>query len=166
MKTETTENIQQGLPADIPTPAPISSVVSANMQALVEREQAGRAEHGADMDRQDYTAQQWLEELISESLDSANYGRKLLEILPRLEAAENLALLLGYSYRYGAWELPGRNIDSDSETEALRSFALAALPLVRHYEARRCSYISLEHADQADAAIDAMNIWLANGGAA
>lgn len=104
--------LPQGLPTDIPLPSPISSVVRANMQALAWREHSGRAEHGADMDRQDYSARQWLEELISESLDSANYGRKLLEMLPRLEAAANMLVLLGYVYRDGAWELPGELPDA------------------------------------------------------
>ena len=114
MNAETTETIPQGLPTDIALPAgpAPSSIVQANVAALVERERAGRIEHGADLDRQDYTARQWLEELISESLDSANYGRKLLGMLPRLEAAANMLVLLGYVYRDGAWELPGELPDA------------------------------------------------------
>lgn len=50
-------------------------------------------------------------------------------------------------------------MSATSELAALRAFAVAALPLVEHYKARRCSYISEHHVSQVDAAIDAMDLW-------
>ena len=118
----------------------VSSVVRANINALVERERAGRVEHGADMDRQDYTARQWLEELIAESLDSANYGRKLLEMLPRLEAAENMLVLLGAEYLNGAWELPLAGLGMDVFTDV----PLSENPGIAGIIAERARQISVE----------------------
>lgn len=53
-------------------------------------------------------------------------------------------------------------MSATTELAALRAFAVAALPLVEHYKARRCSYISEHHVSQVDAAIDAMDLWTAS----
>lgn len=81
-----------------------SRVVQENIDALIERERAGRIEHGDDMDRADFPVEAWLAELISESLDSANYGRKLQHMLPKLVAAADLAGKLGYTWDDGSWQ--------------------------------------------------------------
>jgi hypothetical protein len=51
-------------------------------------------------------------------------------------------------------------MSATSELAALRAFAVAALPLVENYKAKRCSYISEHHVQQVDAAIDAMDAWI------
>ena len=81
-----------------------SRVVQENVDALVQREVAGRIEHGADMDRDDFPVSKWLEELISENLDSANYGRKLMHMLPKLLAATEQLERLGYSWGGESWQ--------------------------------------------------------------
>lgn len=53
-------------------------------------------------------------------------------------------------------------MSATSELAALRAFAVATLPLVENYKAKRCSYISEHHVAQVDAAIDAMNAWTAS----
>lgn len=79
-----------------------SRIVQENVDALIERERAGRIEHGADMDRDDFPATMWLEELISENLDSANYGRKLQHMLPKLVAAAERLDGMGFAWTDGS----------------------------------------------------------------
>lgn len=81
-----------------------SRVVQENIDALIERERAGRIEHGDDMDRTDFPVEAWLAELISESLDSANYGRKLQHMLPKLVAAAKRLEGMGFAWADGSWQ--------------------------------------------------------------
>lgn len=81
-----------------------SRIVQENVDALIERERAGRIEHGDDMDRTDFPVEAWLAELISESLDSANYGRKLQHMLPKLVAAAKRLEGMGFAWADGSWQ--------------------------------------------------------------
>ena len=92
-----------------------SRVVQENIDALIERERAGRIEHGDDMDRTDYRVDMWLDELISESLDSANYGRKLKHMMPKLLAAVALLEGLGWAWGESKWaKTPSDEFDPES----------------------------------------------------
>lgn len=95
-----------------------SRVVQENVDALIERERAGRIEHGDDMDRTDFPVEAWLAELISESLDSANYGRKLQHMLPKLVAAAKRLEGMGFAWADGSWQAPKHCLSAD-EVNAL-----------------------------------------------
>lgn len=84
-----------------------SKIVQENINALIERERAGRIEHGGDLDRQDLPVMRWLEELRCESLDSANYATKLMHLLPKLLAAVATLERAGFSWADGEWKPTG-----------------------------------------------------------
>lgn len=90
-------------PASSATEAP-STIVQENITALIERERAGRIEHGGDLDRQDLPVTRWLEELRCESLDSANYATKLMHLLPKLLAAVAELERMGRTWADGEWK--------------------------------------------------------------
>lgn len=80
-----------------------STIVQESINALIERERAGRIEHGGDLDRQDLPVMRWLEELRCESLDSANYATKLMHLLPKLLSAVAVLERLGGKWEGGEW---------------------------------------------------------------
>lgn len=110
----------------------LSRVVRENIEALAQREVNGTAEHGDNMDRTDYTAQKWAAELNSEHLDAANYSRKLMHMLPRLEAAAAMLERLGLAWSGQAWQqVAAPSADQDpirtQVQAALDSLAQAAI---------------------------------------
>lgn len=101
------ENINGGLMVALHHAQPVlSRVVRENIEALAQREVNGTAEHGDNMDRTDYSASQWAAEWNSEHLDAANYSRKLMHMLPRLEAAAALLERIGFAWDGVDWRPP------------------------------------------------------------
>lgn len=101
------ENINGGQMVALQHAQPaLSRVVRENIQALAQREVNGTAEHGDNMDRTDYAASQWAAEWNSEHLDAANYSRKLMHILPRLEAAAAFLARIGFAWDGVDWRPP------------------------------------------------------------
>lgn len=102
----------------------LSRVVRENMDALAQREVNGTAEHGDNMDRTDYTASQWAAEWNSEHLDAANYSRKLMHLLPRLEAAAAMLERLGFAWSGQVWQQVAA---STADQDPIRTQVQAAL---------------------------------------
>ena len=74
------------LPLEIyakPETSPDSNV-ERNRQLLLDRSKVGLQKYGTTTDRTDLTVTQWVQHLIEELLDAANYAQKLSTLLPQI----------------------------------------------------------------------------------
>jgi hypothetical protein len=78
--------------------------VEDNVAELRRRAAAGLAKYGKDLTREDLTAGQWLQHLIEELLDAANYARRLKADADKAAEAVNMPALrkVGWRWRHAA----------------------------------------------------------------